>query len=172
MKILKVEFDKLLELGIIEENNCPWKSPVYLFPKLEDKWRVMRDYRACFQLQDYFRHLYHDRDCAYTLPLLIDFLNNMAGSLFFTFLDLFKSYYQLDIASQHQEKSVMRSPFGSFKYKRMFMGLRNAIQSFQRFMKRVFQGVPNIFCLVDDILEFSKPLDEHILHLRKVFQRL
>jgi hypothetical protein len=54
----------------------------------------------------------------------------------------------------------------------MSFGLRNAAQTFQRFMDNILRGPEFCFAYIDDILIFSHTLEEHEHHLRTVFDRL
>ena len=56
----------------------------------------------------------------------------------------------------------------------MPFGFRNAPASFQRLMNKVFTGTIGDFILVylDDILVFSRTIEEHWEHLRQALQRL
>ena len=54
----------------------------------------------------------------------------------------------------------------------MTFGLRNAGQSFQRYIYRVLGDLNFIFAYIDDILIASSTKEEHENHLRIVFQRL
>ena len=54
----------------------------------------------------------------------------------------------------------------------MLFGLRNAAQTFQRFIDTVLQGLHFSFAYVDDILVTSSLQEEHLQHLRLEFQRL
>lgn len=54
----------------------------------------------------------------------------------------------------------------------MTFGLRNAGQTFQRFIDEVLQRLDFCFAYIDDILVFSSTHAEHRKHLRTVFQRL
>ena len=54
----------------------------------------------------------------------------------------------------------------------MPFGLRNAAQTFQRFMDQVLRGVPSAYAYIDDILIASATTEEHLQHLRAVFERL
>ncbi|GFR12994.1 hypothetical protein TNCT_111821 [Trichonephila clavata] len=54
----------------------------------------------------------------------------------------------------------------------MTFGLRNAAQSFQRFLDSLFRDLPFGFVYIDDILIASRNLDEHISHLKEIFRRL
>ncbi len=59
--------------------------------------------------------------------------------------------------------------FGLFKYLFMPFGLRNAPQTFQRFMDRLFKHPPFVFCYLDDLIIASHTLEEHHEHLRQIF---
>ncbi len=65
------------------------------------------------------------------------------------------------------------TPFGLFEFLCMPFGLRNAGQSFQRFMDQVLCGLEG-FCFdyVDDLLVASSSREEHIRHLRLILERL
>ena len=44
------------------------------------------------------------------------------------------------------------TPFGLFEFVKMPFGLRNAAQTFQRFMDQVLRGVPAAYAYIDDVL--------------------
>jgi hypothetical protein len=54
----------------------------------------------------------------------------------------------------------------------MSFGLRNAAQTFQRFMDEILKDLDFCFAYIDDILVFSHSPQEHDLHLRTLFTRL
>lgn len=54
----------------------------------------------------------------------------------------------------------------------MTFGLRNAVQTFQRFMDEVVRDLDFCFVYKDDILVASSTLEEHLHHLRTLFARL
>nr|CUU97467.1 gag pol polyprotein [Hymenolepis microstoma] len=76
------------------------------------------------------------------------------------------------MAQEDIAKTAIITPFGLFEYLRMPFGLRNAAQSFQRFMDQVFRGLDFVFTYIDDVLIASTNKDEHKQHLRQVFGRL
>ncbi|GJX72792.1 hypothetical protein Tco_0311387 [Tanacetum coccineum] len=57
---------------------------------------------------------------------------------FYCFLDGFSGYFQIPIDPQDQEKTTFTSPYGTFAYRRMPFGLRNAPGTFQRCMVAIF----------------------------------
>jgi hypothetical protein len=54
----------------------------------------------------------------------------------------------------------------------MSFGLRNAAQTFQRFMDDILRELDFCFAYVDDILVFSRSPEEHEQHLRILFRQL
>ena len=69
-------------------------------------------------------------------------------------------------------KTAIITPFGLFEYIRTPFGLRNAGQTFQRFMDEVVRGLEGVFVYVDDILVASKNEKNHEHHLSALFTRL
>ena len=68
-------------------------------------------------------------------------------------------------------KIAVTTPFGMLEFLRMPFGLRNAAQTFQRFMDQVTRGLDFIFVYLDDILIASSSPEEHISHLHTLFTR-
>ena len=78
----------------------------------------------------------------------------------------------MPIHPDDQPKTAITTPLGLFKFTRMPFGLRNAAQSFQRFMDSLFRDLPFVFVYIDDILVASKDEAKHRRHLETIFQRL
>jgi hypothetical protein len=73
------------------------------------------------------------------------------------------------MAEEDIPKTAICTPFGLFEYIFMPFGLKNAAQSFQRLMDRLFRHLPFVFVYLNDILIASKDSTQHIKHLRLVF---
>lgn len=71
-------------------------------------------------------------------------------------------------------KTAFSTDTGHFEFLRMPFGLKNSPATFQRVMNKIFQGLINneVLIYMDDILIFSKSLQEHYDKLSKVFNRL
>lgn len=56
----------------------------------------------------------------------------------------------------------------------MPFGLKNSPSTFVALMNRVLSGIIRKYCYVyvDDIIVFSKTLNEHFKHLNEIFERL
>lgn len=70
------------------------------------------------------------------------------------------------------QKTAIITPWGLFEYTVMPFGLRNACQTFQRYIDSVFRDLPYVFVYIDDILVSSENPEEHKQHLKEVFDRL
>ncbi len=101
-----------------------------------------------------------------------DLTARLAGCKFFSKIDLRKGYHQIPVAAADIPKTAIITPFGLLELKRTPFGLKNAGQTFQRFMDEVFAGLPFVFICLDDILVASRTLAEHRRHLKEVFSRL
>ena len=69
-------------------------------------------------------------------------------------------------------KTAITTPFGLYEFVRMPFGLRNAAQTFQRFIDQVLRGLPFCYAYIDDVLIASPTPEEHKTHLHTIFNRL
>ena len=127
------------------------------------------DWRICGD----FRHLNAitvlDR---YPVPHLRDFSSILQGRKVFSKLDLLMAYHQVPIAPDDVPETAVITPFGLFEYSVMMFGLRNAGQTFQRYIFRALGDFKFVFTYIDDILIASSSFEEHEHNLKMVFQRL
>lgn len=70
----------------------------------------------------------------YPLSVIEDILQGCHGCAVFSTIDLNRAYYQIPVVSEDICKTVVTTPFGLFEFPSMPLGLRNASQTFRRFM--------------------------------------
>ena len=114
----------------------------------------------------------------FPLPRMDDILDQLGDCKFFSTLDLKSSYWQIRVHPDSQEKTAFITPQGLYEFRIMPFGLMNGPAVFQRLMQQVVMGLnpeegpDHIVVYLDDILVFSKSLDEHRNHLKQVFKRI
>ena len=61
---------------------------------------------------------------------------------------------------------------GKWEFKSCPFGLTQAPAYFQMLVNKVLEGLEFTFGYLDDILVFSKNMEEHLQHVRTLFERL
>ena len=108
-------------------------------------------------------------------PRIDDTLEALKGAKIFSTLDLKLGYWQVPIKEEHKNKTAFRTSSGQlYEFIRLPFGLCNASATFSRLMGNVLSGFSWEVCLyfLDDIIVFSRDLEEHLHRLRMVFLRL
>jgi hypothetical protein len=163
---LEKQVTEFLKDGILEVSQSPYGAPVLFVPKPNGRGlRLYVDYRALNSITSKNR-------C--TIPRIDDLLDAVAGSSFFTSLDLTSGYHQILISEEDRPKTAFRTPFGHFQFKVQIEGLTNAPATFQTVMNSILHPYIRKFVVVyiDDILIFSKSEAEHQAHVRLVLKVL
>ena len=100
-------------------------------------------------------------------PWIDDLLDQLGTAKFFTTLDLAAGYWQIRVVDNSIERTAFVTPTGLFEFRVMPFGLTNAPAVFQRLMQNVLSGLnpdggPSfVVVYIDDILIFSRTLDDH-----------
>lgn len=165
---IEQQIDKMLKEGIIEPSKSDWSSPILLVPKKVDstghkKWRLVVDYRKLNNLIE---------DDKYPLPDITEIIEALSGSIYFTHLDLYQGYYNVNLDKNSRKYTAFSS--GQYQMCRLPMGMKTSPNSFSRMMNLAMSGLNNEKCLIylDDLIVFGRNLDIHNKNLQDVFERL
>lgn len=163
LALAQKEFSDMCKQGLCRPSSSNWSSPLHIVTKANGELRYCGDYRALNAVS------IPDR---YPIPYIQDLSYNLCGKKIFSTIDLRKAYYQIPVNPEDIPKTAITTPFGMFEFMYMTFGLRNAAQTFQRFMRTVLADLDFTFVYIDDICVASANVDEHKQHLRTVFERL
>lgn len=158
------QISDLQERGLIEPADGAWSSPVVLVRKKDGKWRLCIDYRKLNAVT-----------CRDSYPLLriYDSLDTLAGSCYFSTLDLLSGYRQAPLDSDAQEQAAFATRGGLWKWKVLPFGLTSAPATFERLMACVLHGLQwqTLLLYLDDVIVFSSDFQSHIIRLEAVLKR-
>jgi hypothetical protein len=105
---LEKQVTKFLKDGILKVSQSPYGAPVLFVPKPNGRGlRLCVDYQALNSITVKNR-------C--TIPRIDDLLDAVAGSSYFTSLDLTSGYHQILISKEDRPKTAFRTPFGHFQF--------------------------------------------------------
>jgi hypothetical protein len=157
LAIAKAEFEAMLRESTARRVENSWSSALHIVPKEDNGWRPCDDYRALNARTIPVRHIH-------------DYSHQLFGCSAFSKIDLVRTYNQ--IPPPHPDDIKKTAITTSFEFPFMSFGLYNAAQTFQRFMDDILRGLDFCFAYLDDILVFSRSLEEHKKRLWTLFDRL
>lgn len=164
------QINEMLKQKIIRNSISPYNSPMLVVQKKlnasnKQKWRLVVDYKKLNN------ETIEDR---FPIPHIDDIFDKLSGCKIFTILDLAKGFYQIEMDEKDIPKTAFSTANGHYEFLRMPFGLQNAPATFQRLMNNLLRPYIGFFCHVymDDILIFSKHIEEHVEHLTTILNCL
>jgi hypothetical protein len=162
---LKIQLQDLLDKGYIRPSASPWGCPALFMKKKDNSLRLCVDYRP-------LNAVTIKNKCP--LPRIDILFDQLAGAKVFSKIDLRSGYHQIKIWPSDIPKTVFSTRYGLYEYLVMSFGLTNAPAYSIYLMNSFFMQELDKFVVIfiDDILIYSKNLEDHARHLHVILQRL
>ena len=156
----------MLDAGTIRPSNSPWCNAVVLVRKKDGSLRFCIDFRRLNALTVKDSH---------PLPRICETLDSLVGAAYYSTFDLTSSFWQVPMDEESKQYTTFTlGSMGLYECERMPFGLCNAPATFQRLMQNCLSELNLTYCLIylDDVIVYSKTLEEHLLRMRVVFDRI
>ena len=111
---------------------------------------------------------------SYPVPCIQEALESMVGSAHFSSMDFKSGFWQMKIVLESQQyMAFMVGNLGFYEFTHMPFGLCNALVTFQCLMQNTLGELNLMYCRIylDDVIIFGHMEEEHLEHLRIVFER-
>lgn len=181
LPILKALVQDSLERGIIEPSISNWAHPVILVKKKTHSYAPIEPHNIT-QLRKQYRFVVDMRRLnaitkteVYPLPDINTILSSLHDSQYLSALDISNAFHSIQLDEQSQDKTTFITQFGTYKFKALPFGLKNAPGTFQRCLDVLLTGYTGTLChtFIDDILIFhGNTFTQHLESLIKVITRL
>jgi hypothetical protein len=125
----------------------------------------------CVDYTDLNKHCPKDH---FGLPCIDQVVDSTAGCVLFCFLDCYSGYHQIALKEEDQIKAAFITAFGTYAYKTMSFGLKNAGATYQRAIQMCFadQLHRNVEAYMDDVVIKIRNPDGLIADLEETFSSL
>lgn len=168
--VVEEQIGQMLTDGVIVPSKSPWNAPVVMVkkkvldPEQPPEWRFCTDYRDLNKVT---------KTDAYPLPRLLETLEALGKSRYYSTLDLTMGYHQIPMEDASKEKTAFSTLGRHYQYEKMPFGLKNAPATFQRAMNDVLGELlrEGVMVYLDDVVIHSPNLTNHLELLDKVLQR-
>ena len=106
------------------------------------------------------------------MPKVEGIFSKLNGAKYFTMLDLRVGYHHILLDKPSIPKTAFNSPFGKYEYVKVPFGLAQASAYCQELMTGILKDFNFAIAYLDDIIIFSNTPEEHLSHIRLVFEKL
>ena len=106
-----------------------------------------------------------------TLPTVEETLAKLTNARYFSKLDAKDGYWQVPLTTRSSYYTTFNTPFGRYRYTRLPFGINSANEVFHKRMSQIYDRLPGVIVMHDDILVYGASITEHNDRLVSVFDR-
>ena len=147
---LKDELDTMESDQIIRKVTDPtdWVNSLVVVEKPKtDKLRICLDPKA---LNEAIRRLH------YPVSTLEDVTAKLTNATCFSILEITHAYWSIKLDEKSSYLTTFSTPFGGYRYLRLPFGISVSSDLFQMKCNEIFEGLPGMTAIVDDILIYGR----------------
>jgi len=157
---------KNLQTGPIRPSKSSMAVSVFFIKKKDGMLRLVQDYRVLNAMTVKNK---------YPLPLISELITQFRGAKYFTKLNVHWGFNNVRIRSGDEWKAAFRTNQELFEPLVMFFSMTNSPAIFQTMMNDLFrnliaEGIMVVY--LDDILIFTRTVEEHAIAVRRVLEVL
>lgn len=137
------EVKEMLQRGIIEPSESPYQAPIVMVKKKDGTMRLCIDFRQLNKV------LIPDSE---PIPRVDMMFAKLGKSRYFSKFDFSKGYWQVSMHEDSKHMTAFSSTSGFYQFRFIPFGIKAAPAVFIRLMRKVVEGVSNIYHYFDDVL--------------------
>jgi len=166
LEYCKKEIQTLVDKKLIRPSKSPWSCTAFYVNNAVEKERGVPHLVINYKPLNKALQWNHS-----PIPNKRILLNRLSDAKIFSKFDMKSGFWQIQIAEADCYKTAFTAPFGHYEYNVMPFGLKNAPSEFQNIMNDIFTPYTSfIIVYIDDVLVFSKSIDQHLKHLQTSLQ--
>ena len=145
---LQKKIDELEQKEALAKVTTPtdWISSMVAVRKPSGKLRI------CLDLQDLNRAL---KQPHYPMPTVEEILPHLSNAKVFSILDAKDGFWQVKLDEESSYLTTFWTPFGRYRWLQMPFRISTAPEEFQRRQHELFEGLPGVTMIADDILVYG-----------------
>jgi len=155
----------MLKQGTISPGKSPAGAAILFVPQPDGHLLLVVDYGGLNNV------IVHNK---YSIPLMTELRDQVRSAQTFSALDLKDGFHLIRRRKGDDRKPVFQTRYGHYEYRVMPVGSVNAPATFQTMMNEILREFldQRVVVYIDDILIYSQTLEEHVILVHKVLQRL
>ncbi|GFU83676.1 retrovirus-related Pol polyprotein from transposon opus [Trichonephila clavipes] len=152
---------KLLQEGVIEPSNSPWRAQAFVIRGENHKPRMVVDYSQTIN-----KYTLLD---AYPLPKIEEVILKISKNKVFSKIDLQSAYHQIPIQDSERHYTAFEACGKLYQFLRVPFGVTNGVACFQRVIDKIIEdeGLTLTYPFIDDVSVCGKDQNEHDDNLEK-----
>lgn len=161
---LKEELARMEKLKVIQKIDEPteWVSSLVVLQKKTGALRM------CLDPRDLNKAIKREH---FKLPTREEIMAQFAGAKWFSKLDASSGFWQLRLDEASLKLCTFNTPEGRYRFLRLPYGILSAPEVYHKTIHMIFEHIPGVETMMDDIIVWGSNREEHDERLRKVLDK-